>query len=71
MSFGSIKLSSGVLEALVLALMIIAVFTFMYGQMELIYKVGIVIIAFAIIFLATLATQILMQQKQALKQAQT
>jgi hypothetical protein len=70
MSFGSIKLSSRVLEALVLALMIIAVFTFMYGQMDFAYKVGIVVVAFAIIFLATLATQILMQQKQALKQAQ-
>ena len=62
MSFGT-KVFNGLQEVLVLALMLAAVFAIFYVNMELIYKVGIVAIVFAIVFLMTLATQILRQQK--------
>lgn len=48
---------------LVLALMLAAVFAIFYVNMPLIYKIGIVAIVFAIVFLVTLATQIMKQQK--------
>ena len=63
------KVFSGVQEILVLALMMISVFALMYVEMDITYKIGIAILAFTIIFLATLATQILRQQKEALKKA--
>ena len=63
------KVFSGVQEILVLALMMISVFALMYVEMDITYKIGIAILAFTIIFLATLATQILRQQKEALKTA--
>ena len=63
------KVFSGVQEILVLALMMISVFALMYVEMDITYKIGIAILAFTIIFLATLATQILRQQKEALKRA--
>ena len=62
---------SGIQEVLVLALMLVSVFALFYVEMDLTYKIGIGVLAFAIIFLATLATQILKQQKEALKQART
>jgi hypothetical protein len=63
------KVFSGVQEVLVLALMMISVFALMYVEMDLTYKIGIAVLTFTIIFLATLATQILRQQKEALKKA--
>ncbi len=63
MSFGT-KIFSGVQEALVLALMLVTVFALFYVNMDLIYKVGIGAIVFAVIFLITIATQILTQQKE-------
>jgi cbb3-type cytochrome oxidase subunit 3 len=63
------KVFSGVQEILVLALMMISVFALMYVEMDITYKIGIAVLAFTIIFLATLATQILRQQKEALKRA--
>jgi hypothetical protein len=63
------KVFSGVQEVLVLALMMISVFALMYVEMDITYKIGIAVLTFTIIFLATLATQILRQQKEALKKA--
>ena len=63
------KVFSGVQEILVLALMMISVSALMYVEMDITYKIGIAVLAFTIIFLATLATQILRQQKEALKRA--
>jgi hypothetical protein len=71
LSFGNLKIFNGIQEVLVLALMLVSVFALVYVEMDLAYKIGIGVLAFAIIFLATLATQILKQQKEALKQAQT
>ncbi|MGE5187591.1 MAG: hypothetical protein ACM3JE_01035 [Betaproteobacteria bacterium] len=70
MSFGNMtKIFGGVQEILVLALMMISVFALIYVEMDITYKIGIAVLAFTIIFLATLATQILRQQKEALKTA--
>jgi predicted cation transporter len=63
MSFGT-KVFSGVQEVLVLALMLVSVFALFYVDISIMYKVGIAVIAFSVIFLMTLATQILRQQKE-------
>ena len=68
MSFGP-KVFSGVQEALVLALMLVFVFAVFEVQMNITYKVGITVIVFAVIFLTTIATQILRQQTEAKKAA--
>ena len=68
MSFGNTKIFSGIQEALFLALMLVAIFTLFYINIDLMYKVGIAAIVFAVVFLMTLATQILQQQKQVRKQ---
>jgi len=48
----------------ILALMIVTVFALFYVNISIMYKVGIGAIVFSIIFLMTLATQILRQQKE-------
>jgi preprotein translocase subunit YajC len=68
MSFGT-KVFSGVQELLVLALMLVSVFALFYFDISIMYKVGIAVIAFSVIFLITLATQILRQQKESKKAA--
>lgn len=68
MSFGTTKVFSGIQEALFLALMLVAVFTIFYINIDIMYKVGIAAIVFTVIFLMTLATQILQQQKESRKQ---
>ncbi|MGD0070082.1 MAG: hypothetical protein ABSB71_00775 [Candidatus Bathyarchaeia archaeon] len=67
MSFGT-KVFSGVQEVLVLALMLVSVFALFYVNIDIMYKVGIAVMVFSVIFLTTLATQILKQQKES-KQA--
>jgi protein-S-isoprenylcysteine O-methyltransferase Ste14 len=65
MSLGSsLKKLSGVQEILVLALMLVSVFAIFYSDMELTYKIGIAVLAFSVIFLATLASQLLKQEKE-------
>jgi len=63
MSFGP-KVFSGIQEMLVLALMLVSVFALFYVNMDIMYKVGIAVIVFTVIFLTTLATQMLRQQKE-------
>ena len=70
MSFGTSKVFSGVQEGLILALMLVSVFAVLYLDMSIMYKVGIVVIVFTMIFLMTLATQILREQREKLKQQQ-
>jgi len=64
MSFGNMKIFSGIQEVLILALMIVTVFALFYVNMSLMYKAGIAVIVFSIMFLMTLATQILRAQKE-------
>jgi hypothetical protein len=51
-------------EILVIALMIVFVFAVLYSDMEFMYKVGIAVLVFSVIFLASLANQILKQDKE-------
>ena len=55
---------SGVQEVLVLALMLVSVFAIFYSDMELPYKIGIAVLVFSVIFLTTLASQVLKQAKE-------
>jgi len=64
MSFGNLKVLSGIQEALILALMLVTVLALFYVEMDVIYKVTLGVFAFTIIFLATLASAILKQQKE-------
>jgi len=59
-----LKNLSGVQEILVLALMLVSVFAIFYSDMELAYKIGIAVLAFSVIFLTTLASQVLKQEKE-------
>ena len=67
MSFGT-KVFSGVQEVFILALMLVSVFALFYVDISIMYKIGIAVIVFTVIFLMTLATQILRQQKETKQQ---
>jgi len=69
LSLGNLKVFSGIQEALVLALMLVSMFVLFYVDIDWIFKIGIAVIVFTIIFLATLAAALLRQQRE-LKQAQ-
>jgi hypothetical protein len=70
MSFGTSKVFGGIQEAFILALMLVSVFAVLYINMNLMYKISIVAIVFSMIFLMTIASQILREQKEARKQQQ-
>jgi hypothetical protein len=63
------KIFNGIQEALVLALMLVTVLTLFYVNIDITYKIGIAVIVFTIIFLATLAATLLRQQRE-IRQAQ-
>ena len=57
-------------EALILALMLVSVFAIFYiPDIDMTYKIGIGVMAFAVIFLSTIATAILRAQKEARQEA--
>jgi hypothetical protein len=65
LSFGNLnKVFGTVQEALVLALMLVTMMALFYADIDFSYKIGIAIFAFAVIFLATLGTAILQQQRE-------
>jgi len=70
MSFGTSKVFGTVTEAFILALMLVSVFAVLYISMATLYKVGIVAIVFTMIFLMTIASQIMREQKETRKQQQ-
>jgi len=51
-------------EVLVLALMLVFIFAVLYSDLELVYKVGIAVLVFSVIFLASLAGLMLKQEKE-------
>lgn len=55
---------NGVQEIFVLALMVVLVFAVTYADIELTYKIGIAVLVFAIIFLTSMASQAMKQQKE-------
>ncbi len=70
MSFGNAMRNFGVVEeALVLALMMVAMFAvFSVPEMDMTYRITIVVIAFVVVLLTTIATAILRQQKEAIEE---
>jgi hypothetical protein len=58
------KVFSGVQEALVLALMLVSMFVLFYVDIDWSFKIGIAVIVFTIIFLATLAAGLLRQLRE-------
>lgn len=69
-SFGNMKVFTGVQQALFLVLMLVTLLAVFSTNWNFTYKVGIALIAFAILFLSTLAAALLQQQKE-IKQTQT
>jgi len=55
---------SGVQEILVLALMLVSILALFFSDLEFMYKIGIAVLAFSIIFLTSLASQLLNQEKE-------
>jgi hypothetical protein len=55
---------SGMQEVLVLALMLVSVFALFLSDIDFTYKIGIAALAFSVIFLTTLASQLLKQGKE-------
>jgi hypothetical protein len=55
---------SGVQEVFVLALMVVSIFALFFSDIDFTYKIGIVVLAFSIIFLTSLASQLLKQGKE-------
>jgi hypothetical protein len=51
-------------EVLVLALMLVFVFAVLYSDIELTYKIGIAVLVFSIIFLTSMAGQVLKQEEE-------
>jgi low affinity Fe/Cu permease len=70
LSFGNIKVFTGVQQAFFLVLMMVTLLAVFSTNWNFTYKIGIALIAFAIIFLSTLAAALLQQQKE-IKQTQT
>ena len=64
----SLKLGLGnlspVQEALVLVLMLVTAFALFFSDIEFTYKIGIAVLAFSVIFLTSLASQMLKQEKE-------
>jgi len=54
---------SGIQEVLVLALMIVSIFALFFSDLELVYKIGIAALVFSLIFLTSLAGQLLKQEE--------
>ncbi|MDD3791598.1 MAG: hypothetical protein PHY74_00525 [Candidatus Bathyarchaeota archaeon] len=67
MSFGNLKVFTGIQEMLILALMLISILALFYLDIEFTYKIGIIAIVFVIIVLSTMAAQLLRIQKENIK----
>ena len=55
---------SSVQEVLVLGLMIVSILALFFSDIDFTYKIGIAVLAFSLIFLTSLASQLLNQEKQ-------
>lgn len=67
MSFGNLKVFTGIQEMLILALMLISILALFYLDVEFTFKIGIIVIVFVIIVLSTMAAQLLKIQKENIK----
>jgi hypothetical protein len=57
-------------EVVVLALMLVFVIAVMFSGIDITYKIGIGALVFGIIFLTSLANQVMKQQEEQIKQKQ-
>ena len=64
LSFGNMKVFGGVQQALFLVLMLVTLLAVFSTSWNLTYKIGIALIAFAIIFMSILAAALLQAQKE-------
>ena len=55
---------TGVQEVIVLVLMIVSIFALFFSDLEFTYKIGIAALVFSLIFLTSLASQLLKQEKR-------
>ena len=55
---------SAVQEVFILALMLVSIFALFFSDLELSYKIGIAALVFSLIFLTSLATQLLKEGKE-------
>jgi len=55
---------SGVQEVIVLGLMLVSIFALFFSDIDFTYKIGIAVLAFSLIFLTSLASQLLKQEKE-------
>ncbi|KON31627.1 hypothetical protein AC478_02620 [miscellaneous Crenarchaeota group-1 archaeon SG8-32-3] len=55
---------TGVQEVLVLALMLVSIFALFFSDIEFTYKIGIAALVFSLIFLISLASQLLNQENR-------
>lgn len=55
---------SAVQEVIVLALMLVSLFALFFSDLELMYKIGIAALVFSLIFLASLAIQLLGEERK-------
>jgi hypothetical protein len=55
---------SAVQEVFVLVLMLVSIFALFFSDLELAYKIGIAALVFSLIFLTSLATQLLKEGKE-------
>ena len=55
---------SAVQEVFILALMLVSIFAFFFTDLELAYKIAIAALVFSLIFLTSLATQLLKEEKE-------
>ena len=55
---------SAIQEVFILALMLVSIFALFFSDLELSYKIGIAALVFSLIFLTSLATQLLKEGKE-------
>jgi hypothetical protein len=55
---------NAVQEILVLALMLVSLFALFFSDIDLAYKIGIAALAFSLVFLTSLASQLLKEDKE-------
>lgn len=51
-------------EVLVLALMLVSIFALFFSDIEFTYKIGIAVLVFSLVFLTSVASQLLKQEKR-------
>jgi len=71
LSFGNVLKGFGIVqELIVLGLMVVTLVALLYFDFDLMLKIGIAVLAFTMILLVNIASQLLNMQKEAINRAQ-